>query len=81
MEFVARGTRELWTGWTFARSKRHREAGLVKLLGRAVREGKNRQKLQEKQEERRIVGEEEEQSRSGYKYVAPPAPNVHLRTD
>lgn len=30
---------------------------------------------------RSVVGEEEEESRSGYKYAAPPAPNVHLRTD
>jgi len=31
-------------------------------------------------ENRRVVGEEEEESRRGYKYTAPPAANVHQLT-
>lgn len=61
-----------------ARGKRGCERGLAKLLTWAA-EGDEKGRSCWRNDD--VVGEEEEESRSGYKYTAPPAPNVHLRTD
>ena len=60
-----------------------RGPGVEELVGRTPALGKGgtqREVAGEAGGSSGIVGEEEEESRSGYKYAAPPAPNVHLRT-
>ncbi|KAG7198585.1 hypothetical protein KM043_005947 [Ampulex compressa] len=65
-------------GRTFVRRQRREDGEREKVIGEEEEGG---EELRESQEERGVVGEEEEESRSGYKYAAPPAPNVHLRRD